>query len=131
MGIGAGGLVILGMGEGDLGDLPDEIDSIVPGLGKLLPSSLGFLTGGLRKSQKTATKTPKKKKVKKKKENRSFISSIKGFFGGGQDGGLEATKSAYQKREPGKSFTEMDFTPFKGQMSRQGKHSRQPSAELL
>ena len=47
------------------------------------------------------------------------------------EGRKYAQAAQHDKNKPSKSFTEMDFTPFKGQMSLQGRHSRQPSAELI
>ncbi|QDZ18910.1 hypothetical protein HOP50_02g14160 [Chloropicon primus] len=125
-------LALLNEGEGDdLGDLPEEIDSIMPGLGKLLPSSLGFLKGfgrGNKNKGKTPMKTPK---AKKEKDGGSFISSISSFFGGGGDDKKKKKKGHDKNKSSKSSFTEMDFTPFKSQMSMQGRHSRQPSAELI
>lgn len=121
-----------GDGEGDLGDLPEEIDSIVPGGGKLLASSLGFFTGQKYGGGK---KTPRKNKRNKKEGGGSLFSSIRNFFGGKKEetpGTTNTRGSAYHSKNSSKSFTEMDFTPYKGQSFRlQGRHSRQPSAELL
>ena len=122
-------------GETDLGDLPEEIDSIVPGLGKLLPGGLGFLTG--KKYQRSST-TPRKKQEKAGENGSggsSFLSSIKGFFGGGKDKPGSNPHGGVHNRgkRNSQSFTEMDFTPFKGQMRIQtgGGHSRQSSAEHI
>ena len=123
-------LALLNEGEGDeaaLGDIPEEIDSLVPGLGKSLTTGLGFLTGKKIRNKRKSQKTPKKKG--KEKNKTSFLSTVKGFFGGGD--GVQGQAAQHDKNKPSKSFTEMDFTPFKGQMSLQGRHSRQPSAELI
>ena len=117
-------------GEG-LGDLPEEIDSLVPGLGKLLPSGLGFLSG-MQRGGKKPPKTPKKSRTIKKnnrEKKESFISRLSDFFGGGKKG-ASGPGSAHQKSRS-MSFTELDYTPYKGTLTKQGKHSRQPSAELL
>ena len=121
-----------------MGDLPEEIDSIVPGGGKFLASSLGFFMGNKAGAKKTVGhgRTPRKKR-EKKEGGGSLISTIKNFFGGGKSNTSPGGTTTHSHRASGhsknssKSFTEMDFTPFKGQMTVQGRHSRQPSAEML